>query len=165
VNRKKKQEGTLWTEKKAILSLESGETDQTTVSEETATPPPLPPTRNTQPQNHGCLSRLLPWLIILVVIGVLSLIATPNFLESQTRAKVSRVQSDLRSVVTALETYNLDNKGYPEKIEALWQGQVAYLNSAPTDPFGGESFSSSRGYGENTRLRYLAGAEAGAQRR
>ena len=160
VNRKKKQEGTLWTEKKAILSLESGETDQTTVSEETATPPPLPPTRNTQPQNHGCLSRLLPWLIILVVIGVLSLIATPNFLESQTRAKVSRVQSDLRSVVTALETYNLDNKGYPEKIEALWQGQVAYLNSAPTDPFGGESFSSSRGYGENTRLRYLAGAEA-----
>ncbi len=127
--------------------------DSAAVSEEAVVRPPA--------QNHGCLSRILPWIIILIVLVVLSMIATPNFLESQTRAKISRVQSDLRSMVTAMESYNIDNKGYPEKIETLWQGPVSYLNAGPTDSFApGGGFSSGRGYGENARLRYLSGAEA-----
>jgi hypothetical protein len=40
-------------------------------------------------------------------------IAIPNFLEAQTRSKVSRVKADMRSVVTALEAYFTDHNAYP----------------------------------------------------
>ena len=36
-------------------------------------------------------------------------IAVPNFLEFQTRAKVSRIHSDMRSLATAIEAYIVDN--------------------------------------------------------
>jgi len=42
----------------------------------------------------------------------------PNFLEAQTRAKVSRVKADFRAAATAVETYRIDHAKYP-----------AYLNS------------------------------------
>ncbi|MCX7718675.1 MAG: type II secretion system protein GspG [Candidatus Sumerlaeaceae bacterium] len=40
-------------------------------------------------------------------------IAVPNFLEAQTRAKVSRAKADIRSLATALESYAVDNNKYP----------------------------------------------------
>jgi type II secretory pathway pseudopilin PulG len=36
----------------------------------------------------------------------------PNFLEAQTRAKVSRAKSDMRTLATALESYYVDNNNY-----------------------------------------------------
>ena len=36
-----------------------------------------------------------------------------NFAEAQTRAKVSRAKSDMRSLATAIEAYNIDSKEYP----------------------------------------------------
>jgi len=38
----------------------------------------------------------------------------PNFLEAQTRAKVSRVKTDFRSLATAIEAYRLDFTDYPD---------------------------------------------------
>lgn len=57
---------------------------------------------------------LIELLIVVAIIAILAAIAVPNFLEAQTRAKVSRVTSDMRSLATAMETYRLDNSGYPE---------------------------------------------------
>src|SRR5690349_3216597 len=57
---------------------------------------------------------LIELLIVVAIIAILAAIAVPNFLEAQTRAKVTRVKNDLRTVATALETYRLDNSGYPE---------------------------------------------------
>jgi type II secretion system protein G len=56
---------------------------------------------------------LLELLVVILVIAILAAIAVPNFLEAQTRAKVSRVQSDLRAVATGVEMYILDNGRYP----------------------------------------------------
>jgi len=39
-----------------------------------------------------------------------------NFLEAQTRSKVSRVKADIRSVVTALEAYYVDWNNYPTNL-------------------------------------------------
>jgi prepilin-type N-terminal cleavage/methylation domain-containing protein len=56
---------------------------------------------------------LIELLVVVAIIAILAAVALPNFLEAQTRAKVSRVRSDLRTVITALETYRIDNQNYP----------------------------------------------------
>jgi prepilin-type N-terminal cleavage/methylation domain-containing protein len=57
---------------------------------------------------------LIELLIVVAIIAILAAIAVPNFLEAQTRAKVSRVKSDLRSIATAIEAYRVDHNEYPE---------------------------------------------------
>lgn len=56
---------------------------------------------------------LIELLIVVAIIAILAAIAVPNFLEAQTRAKVSRARADVRTVVTALEAYAVDNNKYP----------------------------------------------------
>jgi general secretion pathway protein G len=56
---------------------------------------------------------LIELLIVVAIIAILAAIAVPNFLEAQTRAKVSRVKADLRSATTALEAYRIDWNQYP----------------------------------------------------
>jgi general secretion pathway protein G len=56
---------------------------------------------------------LIELLIVVAIIAILAAIAVPNFLEAQTRAKISRARADLRSAVTALEAYRIDNNAYP----------------------------------------------------
>ena len=56
---------------------------------------------------------LIELLIVVAIIAILAAIAVPNFLEAQTRAKVSRGKADMRSVVTALESYKIDTNAYP----------------------------------------------------
>jgi prepilin-type N-terminal cleavage/methylation domain-containing protein len=51
---------------------------------------------------------LIELLIVVAIIAILAAIAVPNFLEAQTRAKVSRAKADLRSLSTAIEAYYVD---------------------------------------------------------
>lgn len=51
---------------------------------------------------------LIELLIVVAIIAILAAIAVPNFLEAQTRAKVSRAMSDHRAISTGLETYHID---------------------------------------------------------
>jgi prepilin-type N-terminal cleavage/methylation domain-containing protein len=57
---------------------------------------------------------LVELLIVVAIIAILSAIALPNFLEAQTRAKVSRVRADLRTLALGLEVYRVDTNEYPE---------------------------------------------------
>lgn len=56
---------------------------------------------------------LIELLIVIAIIAILALIAVPNFLEAQTRAKVARTRSDLRTLVTGVEHYHMDHGAYP----------------------------------------------------
>ncbi len=56
---------------------------------------------------------LIELLIVVAIIAILAAIAVPNFLEAQTRSKVSRVRADQRSIATALEAYYVDYNKYP----------------------------------------------------
>jgi type II secretion system protein G len=97
---------------------------------------------------------LIELLVVVAIISILAGIAVPNFLEAQTRSKVSRVKADMRSMITALETYRVDHNDYPyrrhtsltktyefpEKDTRLSQMKVlttpiAYLTLLPTDIF------------------------------
>jgi len=76
---------------------------------------------------------LIELLIVVAIIAILAAIAVPNFLEAQTRAKVSRVRADMRSIATALESYRVDSNNYP--------GPYDY-NDPPSDGWGGFSQNS-----------------------
>jgi len=56
---------------------------------------------------------LIELLIVVAIIAILAAIATPNFLEAQMRAKISRTRNDMRTVATALEAYAVDTNKYP----------------------------------------------------
>jgi len=56
---------------------------------------------------------LIELLIVVAIIAILAAIAVPNFLEAQTRSKVSRTRSDMRTMATALESYYTDSNAYP----------------------------------------------------
>ena len=97
---------------------------------------------------------LIELLIVVLIIAILAAIAVPNFLEFQTRAKVSRAKSDMRSVATALEAYYVDNNTYvsanpfsyamkpTNQNSSAWQmtleritTPISYFSSLPLDPF------------------------------
>ncbi|MBN1475407.1 prepilin-type N-terminal cleavage/methylation domain-containing protein [Candidatus Sumerlaeota bacterium] len=90
---------------------------------------------------------LIELLIVVAIIAILAAIAVPNFLEAQTRAKVSRAKADMRSLATAIEAYRIDHNRYPvgwwtpatATIEARWAQvttPVAFITAIPPDPFG-----------------------------
>lgn len=70
---------------------------------------------------------LIELLIVVAIIAILAAIAVPNMLEAQVRARVSRAQSDLRAIATAIETYRVDHNAYPTMIEPGFGGGVAPL--------------------------------------
>ena len=56
---------------------------------------------------------LIELLIVVAIIAILAAIAVPNFLEAQVRSKVSRVESDHRTLGLGLESYAVDHGKYP----------------------------------------------------
>lgn len=66
--------------------------------------------RNPKPKAGFTLIELL---IVVAIIAILAAIAVPNFLEAQTRAKVSRVRADHRTISTGIEMYRIDHNKYP----------------------------------------------------
>jgi len=56
---------------------------------------------------------LIELLIVVTIIAILAAIAVPNFLEAQTRSKVSRAKADMRTLATAIEAYAVDHTKYP----------------------------------------------------
>ena len=86
---------------------------------------------------------LIELLIVVAIIAILAMIAVPNFLEAQVRAKYSRVVSDMRTVATGVEAYFTDGNEYPRNFEdRYWTVSpdlttpVAYLSTVGfIDPF------------------------------
>jgi prepilin-type N-terminal cleavage/methylation domain-containing protein len=56
---------------------------------------------------------LIELLIVVAIIGILAAIVIPDFMNTRIRAKVSRVQSDIRAIAKAHEMDYLDNNTYP----------------------------------------------------
>ncbi len=101
----------------------------------------------------GAGFTLIELLIVVAIIAILAAIAVPNFLAAQTRSKVSRVLSDLRTLRTAVESYAVDNNRVPRMtwgpvfndflygeyvfgtLPAAITTPIAYITSQPFDPF------------------------------
>ena len=73
---------------------------------------------------------LIELLIVVAIIAILAAIAVPNFLAAQTRARVSRVLADFRTITTGLEAYRADYTGYPIDLIRLSVGRFSGPNTA-----------------------------------
>ncbi len=120
---------------------------------------------------------LIELLIVVAIIAILAAIAIPNFLQAQTRAKISRVQSDLRTYATGLESYYVDYNAYPPMADypepAVEDGSytehfhsrfptylttpVAYISNILYDPFIPSETHELIQFGEGTEMarRYI----------
>ncbi|MFH1742162.1 MAG: prepilin-type N-terminal cleavage/methylation domain-containing protein [bacterium] len=93
---------------------------------------------------------LIEILIVVAIIAILAAIAVPNFIHTQLRARIARVQGDFQALGVALESYRVDEGFYPpisqcgaappERKSGLWPlkvltSPVAYIASLPRDPF------------------------------
>jgi prepilin-type N-terminal cleavage/methylation domain-containing protein len=96
---------------------------------------------------------LIELLIVVAIIAILAAIAVPNFLEAQTRAKVTRTLADMKSIDLAFSMYVVDwnsppSLGYmgwfalymepPEpgtKVVSKLTTPIEYLTSIPIDAF------------------------------
>ena len=76
---------------------------------------------------------LIELLIVVAIIAILAAIAVPNFLEAQVRSKVSRVKADQRSMVTAIESYMVDNNKLFRTARMTGETRV-WINSRLTTP-------------------------------
>ena len=89
----------------------------------------------TRTRNHGSRGgfTLIELLIVCAIIAILASIAMSNFLEAQVRSKVSRVKADMRTMVTAVESYSIDNNNkYPIRHHRWEKLGAEELNGAET---------------------------------
>ena len=97
---------------------------------------------------------LIELLVVVAIIAILAAIALPNFIEAQARAKISRIETDMRTAAVALEAYQADENAYPtydhfaaERPPELTEifvpnrltSPVAYLTTLPKDIFNVEN--------------------------
>lgn len=89
---------------------------------------------------------LIELLIVVAIIGILAAIAVPNFLNAQTRARVARSMSEIRSLASSVQAYTVDNNIPPFVPPGRSDGSatfnmrplttpVAYIAEIPRDPF------------------------------
>ena len=92
---------------------------------------------------------LIELLIVVAITGILAAIAAPNFLNTQTRAKIARVISDLKAITQCMEMYRIDHNTYINESESyasprgepgpesglLWLTKLGLMGAIPTDPF------------------------------
>jgi general secretion pathway protein G len=91
---------------------------------------------------------LIEIMVVVVILAVLGALVVPKILENVDKARMTRAQSDIRAIETALDLYRLDNFKYPnteQGLEALVKQPAdptitnyrtgGYLKSVPKDPW------------------------------
>ncbi|HHB92262.1 MAG TPA: type II secretion system protein GspG [Thioploca sp.] len=93
---------------------------------------------------------LIEIMVVVVILGILAALVVPKIMSNPDKARLVKVEQDIRAVETALKLYKLDNYIYPttdQGLEALvtktnippeprqWKSG-GYLNSVPIDPWG-----------------------------
>ena len=81
-----------------------------------------------KPRGHQGFT-LIEIMVVIVILGILAAIVAPNVIGRVDQAQVTRVQSDLRGIESALNFYRLDNFTYPTSEQGL-----EALVTRPADP-------------------------------
>ena len=103
---------------------------------------------------------LIELMLVVIIIGVLATMIMPRFVGRSEQARVAAAKSDVATVGTALDMYEMDIGSYPEKLEDLlkdpgvgdkWKGP--YLKKEPKDPWGRlYKYETSSGGGKDYKL-------------
>jgi prepilin-type N-terminal cleavage/methylation domain-containing protein len=86
---------------------------------------------------------LIELMIVIAIIGVLAAIAVPNFKAARERANTRACYANQKTVVGAVEMYNLDKNTRVTVLQGLWDSlkKGGYLQSVPADPGQGSGTS------------------------
>jgi len=93
---------------------------------------------------------LIEVMVVVVILSILAAIVVPKIMGKPDEARITKVQSDIRSLSAALDLYRLDNFTYPSSdqgIEALVTAPAGlsngaryqeggYIDRMPKDPWG-----------------------------
>jgi len=91
---------------------------------------------------------LIEILVVVVILGILAAVVVPKVMEHPGEARQVRARQDIQAIVTALNTYKLDNYTYPtteQGLDALVRKPGGapeapnwhqYLDKLPKDPWG-----------------------------
>jgi prepilin-type N-terminal cleavage/methylation domain-containing protein len=78
---------------------------------------------------------LIELLIVVAIISLLAVIAVPNYLEAQVRAKVAKAKANQRTAGLCLEMYAIDNDEYPPWFmywdPGHWAGYPSFIITTP----------------------------------
>ena len=73
---------------------------------------------------------LLELMVVVVILSILALVIVPRVIDRPDQARAARAQSDIASIVSAIELYRLDNFRYP----TTEQGLAALVNKPVSAP-------------------------------
>ncbi|MEM9569114.1 MAG: prepilin-type N-terminal cleavage/methylation domain-containing protein [Cyanobacteria bacterium P01_E01_bin.34] len=86
---------------------------------------------------------LIELLVVIVIVGVLSGVAVPTFLNQIRRSRAAEAQSGLATISTASEIYRFDNGNYPPSVVDIEPGangsgdlEITWVNLAPNFDIG-----------------------------
>lgn len=98
---------------------------------------------------------LIELLIVVAIIGILAAIAVPNFLHARTKAQVTRVIADMKTMDQQLRLYWLDYNRPPVSDYVLGKNSIirlstpmAYMSSVPVDPYRAGKAEYKQSYGD-----------------
>ncbi len=96
------------------------------------------PSHISQRVRHGF--TLIEILIVVVILGILAAIVIPQFTDAAGEANRANVQSQLQTIRSQIELYNVQNPATPyapgENLSSFWDKLVTnnYLQRAPKNP-------------------------------
>ncbi|MHB1942423.1 MAG: type II secretion system major pseudopilin GspG [Acidiferrobacteraceae bacterium] len=91
---------------------------------------------------------LIEVMVVMVILGILAAIIVPKIINRPDQARIVAAKNDIRSIMSALKLYRLDNGQYPttqQGLMALVQKPSSspvppnwhhYLDRMPKDPWG-----------------------------
>lgn len=89
-----------------------------------------------QPEDvQSCGARgftLIELIIVMTIIGLLTAIAIPSYVNSVHKAREAVLREDLHTMRTAIDSYTVDKEKAPQGLDDLVQ--AGYLKSVPVDP-------------------------------
>ena len=75
---------------------------------------------------------LIELIIVMTIIGLLTAIAIPSYLNSVRKAREAVLREDLHTMRGAIDSYTVDKEQAPQSLDDLVQ--AGYLKSLPIDP-------------------------------
>lgn len=75
---------------------------------------------------------LVELMIVMLIIGVLSAVAIPSFIQAIRTAKEAALKEDLHVMRNAIDSYTMDKNKAPQSLDDLVQN--GYLKAIPVDP-------------------------------
>ena len=75
---------------------------------------------------------LIELIIVMTIIGLLTAIAIPSYLNSVRKAREAVLREDLHTMRSAIDSFTVDKEQAPQTLDDLVQ--AGYLKSVPVDP-------------------------------